>query len=111
MQASIIGKKFGRHTWFDLNKTVEGSIAFSVSVVACAQSLYLAGVVDTFRVSDSRLGAAPETDWSITVILRDCQVWPYAFSATAAAFLEGWSLQNDNIVLPVYMWSLLAVLL
>lgn len=50
LQASVIGKKFGRRPWFDLNKTVEGSIAFALSVTACGLGLYLAGVADSFRV-------------------------------------------------------------
>jgi CDP-diglyceride synthetase len=108
-QASVIGKKFGRRPWFDLNKTVEGSIAFALSVTACGLILYLAGVVDSFRVRLALVCTVPEPDPPITChLLR--QAWPYGFSATAAACLEGWSLQNDNVVLPMYTWSLLAVL-
>lgn len=53
-QASIVGKRYGRHRWFDLNKTVEGSVAFALSVVGCAEALYLVGALDQSPVSDGR---------------------------------------------------------
>ncbi|KAF8301039.1 hypothetical protein DL93DRAFT_2102769 [Clavulina sp. PMI_390] len=84
--ASIVGKRYGKHKWFELNKSVEGSVAFVFSVVGSAKVLEVLGLVD---ISDSFRG------W-----------WGYAIAASAAACLEGWSLQNDNLVLPVYMWSL-----
>ncbi|KAI5998742.1 Fph type histidine kinase [Pisolithus albus] len=47
--ASIIGKRIGRYRWFAGSpKTVEGSMAFVVSLVLCAWCLRLFGLVDDF---------------------------------------------------------------
>jgi dolichol kinase len=51
-QASIVGKRMGRHRWtLDTNKTLEGSAAFTVSVVVCVCILRAVGVIDSFSVS------------------------------------------------------------
>ncbi|THH29988.1 hypothetical protein EUX98_g4200 [Antrodiella citrinella] len=47
--ASIAGKRLGRHRWCaSTPKTVEGSIAFTVSVVACAWLLRICGFTEDF---------------------------------------------------------------
>ncbi|KAF7972519.1 hypothetical protein HWV62_17806 [Athelia sp. TMB] len=84
--ASIVGKRLGKHRWSaTTTKTIEGSIAFSASVVAFAWALRLCGVVEPFS------------------ILR------YTFIANIASLLEALSDQNDNLTLPLFMWCLLAV--
>lgn len=50
-QASIIGKRFGRYRWSPGNpKTVEGSIAFTLSIVASACLLRVFGLTEGFSV-------------------------------------------------------------
>ncbi|KAI0309249.1 hypothetical protein OF83DRAFT_1089205 [Amylostereum chailletii] len=84
--ASVVGKRVGRHKWSPTTtKTVEGSAAFTASVVGFAWLLRVCGLVDAFSV------------------VR------YATIAGVCSGLEGMSGQNDNVVLPVYMWSLLAL--
>lgn len=54
MQASIVGKRLGRHRWFAANpKTIEGSAAFVTSVCVCAWLLRVCGVAEDFSVRDS----------------------------------------------------------
>ncbi|KAI0370375.1 hypothetical protein BV20DRAFT_995158 [Pilatotrama ljubarskyi] len=82
--ASIAGKRLGRHRWFAANpKTVEGSAAFVASVCACAWVLRGVGVVENFSVGR------------------------YAVVGALAAGLEAFSVQNDNLTLPLYMWAML----
>ncbi|KAI0360050.1 hypothetical protein OH77DRAFT_892853 [Trametes cingulata] len=82
--ASIAGKRLGRHRWFAANpKTVEGSAAFVASVCACAWVLRAVGVVEHFSVAR------------------------YAAVGALAAGLEAFSVQNDNLTLPLYMWAML----
>lgn len=82
--ASIVGKRLGRHRWLaTCPKTVEGSAAFASSVIACAWLLRVCGFTAGFSLAR------------------------YALVATLAAALEAFSVQNDNVVLPVYMWSML----
>ncbi|OBZ72216.1 hypothetical protein A0H81_07887 [Grifola frondosa] len=82
--ASIVGKRLGKHRWFAVNpKTVEGSAAFVVSVVTCAWLLWLCGFTEDFS------------------IVR------YTAVAALSAGLEAFSVQNDNLTLPLYMWSML----
>ena len=54
IQASIVGKRIGRMRWSSSSgKTVEGTIAFVVSVVFTACALMLTGCVGEFSVSVS----------------------------------------------------------
>lgn len=51
-QASIIGKRVGVHRWSPTTtKTLEGSFAFTLSVVISAWILRLFGVTESFSVS------------------------------------------------------------
>lgn len=84
--ASIVGKRIGRYRWFAGSpKTVEGSMAFVFSLVMCAWCLRLFGLVEDFSM------------------LR------YAAVVTLVSVLEGLTDQNDNLTLPLYMWSMLVV--
>ncbi|KAI0032526.1 hypothetical protein K488DRAFT_49742 [Vararia minispora EC-137] len=84
--ASIVGKRIGRTRWSaTTSKTVEGSVAFLGTVVACAVGLRLCGLVDAFSVGRYGLGVG------------------------LGCVLEAVSSQNDNVVLPVYVWSVLAL--
>lgn len=38
----------------------------------------------------------------------DPQIMRYGAVATLASVLEAFSVQNDNLILPLYMWSMLA---
>ncbi|KAG1734154.1 Fph type histidine kinase [Suillus lakei] len=82
--ASIIGKRIGRHRWSSTSsKTLEGSAAFVLSLVGCAWLLRLCGLTEEFST------------------LR------YSIVVTLSCALEALSDQNDNLTLPLYMWSLL----
>ncbi|KAL6302467.1 hypothetical protein BKA93DRAFT_858087 [Sparassis latifolia] len=82
--ASIVGKRLGLHRWLaTCPKTVEGSAAFAASIVACAWLLRVCGYTENFSV------------------LR------YAVVTILSGALEAFSMQNDNVVLPVYMWAML----
>jgi dolichol kinase len=51
LQASIVGKKLGKHRWSaTTSKTLEGSVAFTLSIVAFACVLRMCGVVEQFSV-------------------------------------------------------------
>ncbi|KAG2058490.1 hypothetical protein BDR06DRAFT_980357 [Suillus hirtellus] len=82
--ASIIGKRVGRHRWSSSSsKTLEGSAAFVMSLVGCAWLLRLCGLTEEFST------------------LR------YSIVVSLSCALEALSDQNDNLTLPLYMWSLL----
>lgn len=104
--ASIVGKRIGRHRWFAGSpKTVEGTAAFVVSIVTCASLLRVFGLVDDFsvRIHFERKDFSPsDTD-------RFFQIARYAGVVTLASAYEGFSDQNDNLTLPLYMWSMLVV--
>ena len=83
VQASIIGRRVGRYRWSPTSaKTIEGSLAFVVSVVFCAWLLRLCGLVEPFSTSR------------------------YIAVTACSAVLEALSVQNDNLTLPWYMWAL-----
>lgn len=82
--ASIIGRKVGLRKWSPTtSKTVEGTLAYVVSVFGSALLLRLCGFAPPF--SSVRYLA-------VTVI---------------GGLLEALSDQNDNLTLPLYMWSML----
>ncbi|KAJ7242777.1 hypothetical protein B0H12DRAFT_844516, partial [Mycena haematopus] len=84
--ASIVGKQHGRHAWSPTtSKTLEGSAAFSASVIASAWALRLSGLVEAFS-----------TPLYVLVIVL-------------SAVLEALSDQNDNLTLPLYTWSALTL--
>ncbi|EIN03707.1 hypothetical protein PUNSTDRAFT_139242 [Punctularia strigosozonata HHB-11173 SS5] len=81
--ASIVGKRIGRIRWSPTTpKTLEGSTAFVLSVVSSAWLLRVAGVAEAFST------------------------WRYSGVAVLASLLEALSVQNDNLTLPLYMWTM-----
>ncbi|PFH53106.1 hypothetical protein AMATHDRAFT_39008 [Amanita thiersii Skay4041] len=84
--ASIVGKRIGTHRWSTSTaKTIEGSVALALSVVGCAWAMRIVGYAESF----STVG--------------------YVFVVCLGAVLEAMSEQNDNLTLPLYMWSMLVV--
>lgn len=82
--ASIVGKRFGHYRWSPVNpKTAEGSVAFTLSVVAFAFVLRLCGLAEGFSVAR------------------------YTLVVGLSSLLEAFSVQNDNLIVPMYMWSML----
>ncbi|KAH3731834.1 Dolichol kinase [Pelomyxa schiedti] len=107
--ASVIGRRFGQHRWPGTVKTVEGTLAacFAVLVACC-------GVVFMFWCG----GGGGSTSWEEEGGLADSFVvggrWLWALAVVAATFLsmlaEALTTQIDNLVLPIRLFSLLAVL-
>ncbi|CAG8493683.1 3837_t:CDS:2 [Paraglomus brasilianum] len=83
--ASIIGKKFGKHRWSGTVKTIEGSLAF---LIADLLGGYLVGLLSG----------------------RPNQWIPYIIVAIASTLLEAFSLQNDNLIIPLFMWPMIILL-
>ncbi|KAJ4480082.1 hypothetical protein J3R30DRAFT_3288561 [Lentinula aciculospora] len=84
--ASIIGKRVGKHRWSPTtNKTLEGSFAFTLSVVISAWLLRLLGLTESFST------------------LR------YTAVIGLSSILEALSDQNDNVTLPLFSFSLLVL--
>ncbi|GAA5892804.1 hypothetical protein JCM5296_006011 [Sporobolomyces johnsonii] len=84
--ASIVGKLVGRVRWPGTSKTVEGTGAFIVSIVFCAWLLRLVGLVEPFSMAR------------------------YVLAVTLSALLEAASAQNDNLIIPIYTWSVVSLL-
>lgn len=81
--ASVVGRKVGSTRWPQSRKTVEGTLAFVVS-------LTVAGLI--IRAFWPGEGAFSLTAWILT--------------ATALGLFEGVSEQNDNLTLPIYSFVL-----
>ncbi|KAG9324405.1 hypothetical protein KVV02_004425 [Mortierella alpina] len=137
--ASIVGKRFGRHRWPGTIKTVEGTLAFVVSVMIAAGAVFVGMWLMSFIFGDSSLSfmyssssralaaaatttmppqSAPSTlppasllsfstwnDWS-SVTWSVWGVVRYGVAVSVAAMLEAVSEQNDNLVIPVVMLSM-----
>ncbi|KAK9362360.1 hypothetical protein V1504DRAFT_474338 [Lipomyces starkeyi] len=87
--ASIIGRRFGKHRWFDSNKTLEGTIGF---IAAAFTGL----MITKYALSgyDNILGPDLTVQWAF-------------LSAVSTAVLEATSGMNDNVIVPVYMYAIL----
>ncbi|CCG83481.1 Dolichol kinase [Taphrina deformans PYCC 5710] len=81
--ASIVGKKFGRHKWPGLKKSGEGTAAF-IAAMMCGG--YVA------QLLNARGEDMPWQSFCAAVVLT--------------GLLEAVSTQNDNLIIPVYMWSM-----
>ncbi|KAF9172462.1 hypothetical protein BGX21_005332 [Mortierella sp. AD011] len=141
--ASIIGKRFGKHRWPGTIKTVEGTIAFVVSVMIAAGAVFVGMWLMSFVFggysiarsvaaagsslsSSMGLGAtkafSPQaqthslppasllslstwSDWS-SVTWSVWGVIRYGMAISVSAMLEAVSEQNDNLVIPVVMLSM-----
>jgi dolichol kinase len=141
--ASIVGKRFGRHRWPGTIKTVEGTIAFVLSVMIAAGTVFVGMWIMSFAFGNSSSTEFAQTrhvsssssvatssspfipaagsssvvrpaslsslstweDWSAV----SWSVWGvvrYAAAVSIAAMLEAVSEQNDNLVIPVVMLSM-----
>lgn len=84
--ASVVGKRLGRNRWSPSNqKTGEGTITFIFSVTLSALILRFLGLTEEFSV------------------------FRYACVVALSSLLEAFSVQNDNLILPVYLWSMVAL--
>ncbi|GAA6007175.1 hypothetical protein JCM11491_003031 [Sporobolomyces phaffii] len=83
--ASIVGKLVGRVRWPGTQKTVEGTAAFVVSIMTGAWLLRLVGLVPPFSLGR------------------------YFLAVVLSALFEAASSQNDNLVIPIYMWSVVSL--
>ncbi|CCJ30155.1 unnamed protein product [Pneumocystis jirovecii] len=82
--ASLVGKKIGKLHWPNSKKTLEGTFAFILAV-------FFGGILTEYM------------SW-----INDVIIWTDFFMATImTALFEAFSSQNDNILMPIYMWSLL----
>ncbi|KAF8932389.1 hypothetical protein EDD21DRAFT_340309 [Dissophora ornata] len=134
--ASIVGKRFGRYRWPGTIKTVEGTIAFVVSVMMAAGAVFVGMWLMSFVFGDSgrisssasmassspSLTAGPKalsssmppasllsfSTWNDWSAVT-WSVWGvirYGMAVSVAAMLEAVSEQNDNLVIPVVMLAM-----
>ncbi|KAF9108077.1 hypothetical protein BGX27_008489 [Mortierella sp. AM989] len=134
--ASIIGKRFGKNRWPGTIKTVEGTIAFVVSVMMAAGAVFVGmwlmsflfggysiarsssltsglGATKTFPPQAqpsslppaSLLSFSTWSDWS-SVRWSVWGVIRYGMAISVSAMLEAVSEQNDNLIIPVVMLSM-----
>ncbi|KAG0748247.1 hypothetical protein G6F57_007095 [Rhizopus arrhizus] len=93
--ASIIGKKLGRNRWLGSNKTVEGTVAFVIIVLFSSFLLLQTGTFIGLQQENHTDAFKTQIDWRA-----------YTFVVFLTGLLEAFSSQNDNIILPLYMYSL-----
>ncbi|ORZ20892.1 hypothetical protein BCR41DRAFT_369494 [Lobosporangium transversale] len=130
--ASIVGKRFGRHRWPGTIKTVEGTVAFVASMMVAAGAVFVGMWLMSFVFGDgtsprssslvlvsnkakqlssssmppaSLLSFSTWNDWS-SVTWSVWGIVRYGMAVSVAAMLEAVSEQNDNLVIPVTMLSM-----
>lgn len=104
--ASTMGKRFGRHSWPQSKKTLEGSFAFVGAVIvglltyrqlaSYYQKEFNLPVVLTGALASEN--STRNTSWSLLQIV---------LIATATSLLEAVGGMNDNVIVPIYMMVLL----
>ncbi|KAI8847494.1 hypothetical protein BC829DRAFT_396004 [Chytridium lagenaria] len=78
--ASVIGQRFGKNKWFGTSKTIEGTLAFIISLL----------------VSDVAITSIFFSGISIQTVLSSL------LCACLTGILEATSDQNDNLVIPIF---------
>eukprot|EP00842_Homolaphlyctis_polyrhiza_P005722 jgi/Hompol1/6150/HPOL_002655-RA len=91
--ASIVGKSIGRIKWRNRQKSVEGTLGFVVGLL-CGMALVFVWKSEP----RSRRGSLP---------VSSAFSWPVMVPAILAGLLEAFSEQNDNLVIPLYLYALL----
>lgn len=82
--ASVIGKKFGTFKWKGSNKSVQGTIAFIVSVLLCTYGA-------DYYLTQNNTNYLPIKNWENTFV-----------TILLAGFLEGTCDINDNYLIPIF---------
>ncbi|KAH6600008.1 hypothetical protein BASA50_002596 [Batrachochytrium salamandrivorans] len=90
--ASIVGKSYGRTRWYMRGKTVEGTIGFVTGLWSAMYIVHL--YVDSSGYSHDSISSR-----SMVV------------AAVFTGLLEAFSEQNDNLVVPLYLFSVLSLTL
>ncbi|KAI8325171.1 hypothetical protein GQ54DRAFT_255139 [Martensiomyces pterosporus] len=85
--ASLVGMRFGRVRWPGTPKTVEGTAGFVLSLLAATEAVCLLS-------SSSRPSAASSVGWVEFLAL-----------STISGVLEALTEQNDNLVIPLFMYT------
>ena len=82
--ASVIGKKFGTFKWKGSNKSVQGTIAFIVSVLLCTYGA-------DYYLTQNNTNYLPIKNWENTFV-----------TILLAGLLEGTCDINDNYLIPIF---------
>ncbi|KAK9763867.1 dolichol kinase [Basidiobolus ranarum] len=85
--ASIVGKRFGKTRWPGTSKTIEGTVAFILSMMAGS---FVVGLL------------------SESAALSQWELWRYFTVVCVTGLLEAVSLQNDNLIIPLYTFALIS---
>ncbi|KAI8076897.1 uncharacterized protein BX664DRAFT_344201 [Halteromyces radiatus] len=93
--ASIVGKRFGRFQWPGTKKTVEGTLAFIVTVYLSALIITYSSALISLDGVSTIVASAGRREWI-----------QYLLVVTMTGLLEAFSFQNDNIIIPLYMYAL-----
>ncbi|KAI8981823.1 hypothetical protein BDF20DRAFT_912064 [Mycotypha africana] len=96
--ASIVGKKFGRYHWPGTKKTVEGTLAFIVTVLLSALMVVYTSALLNLDETTEFAASAGRSEWLT-----------YSNVVTLTGLLEAFSTQNDNIIIPLYMYALIVI--
>ncbi|CEP13489.1 hypothetical protein [Parasitella parasitica] len=96
--ASIIGKRFGRYRWPGTKKTVEGTAAFIVAVFVSSAVIVYSSALVGIDGAARYVASAGRGEWL-----------NYSAVITLTALLEAFSTQNDNIIIPLYMYALVVL--
>lgn len=85
--ASVVGSKFGRNKWTNSTRSLEGTVAFVVSILLSVWALELGGILDMTQAK-----------WFATV-----------FAALNSALVEAFTDQVDNLVLPLVFYIIVGL--
>ncbi|EDW48165.1 dolichol kinase [Drosophila sechellia] len=85
--ASVVGSKLGRNKWGRSSRSLEGTIAFVVSILMAVWLLAISGLV-----------AMSQAKWFATI-----------FAALNSALVEAFTDQVDNLVLPLIFYTIVGL--
>ncbi|KAI8145306.1 hypothetical protein BJV82DRAFT_33585 [Fennellomyces sp. T-0311] len=94
--ASLVGKKWGRYRWPGTKKTVEGTVAFVIAVYTSSLLIMYVSALLGISSASRFVTSAGRGEWGSFLI-----------TASMTGLLEAFSSQNDNIMIPLYIYALI----
>ncbi|KAI9258759.1 hypothetical protein BDA99DRAFT_100816 [Phascolomyces articulosus] len=94
--ASLVGKRLGRHRWPGTKKTVEGTMAFVVAVYVSSLLIMYASALIGISSASHYVTLVGRGEWG-----------SFFITSLLTGLLEAFSSQNDNIMIPLYIYSMI----
>lgn len=116
--ASIVGKRYGQYRWPGTKKTIEGTCAFIFAVFVSSCVIVYSAAFLSIDDATRLVASAGRSEWlnyCLIITLTGKKKKDFetknvlSYATTNVGLLEAFSTQNDNIIIPLYMYALVVL--